>query len=224
MIKLNKTPEPAILIENGERWLKGLKDKMASGEPLTNAEKSRYRHPEIKAALKVETHGKCAYCESKLLHITYGDVEHISPKSQDIDSIFKWSNLTLACDACNTNKGDSSDIVDPYQDEPDLYFRFLGPMVYANPNRAKGVMTHTILKLNRLELIEGRIRRLKAISSILSTIEAVDNSDLKDTLIKDLFDNEASDENEYAAVVRSFLAVVGPKSQNPSAQSVQDET
>ena len=30
-----------------------------------------------------ETHGKCAYCESKIKHIDYGDIEHILPKNKN---------------------------------------------------------------------------------------------------------------------------------------------
>src|SRR5437660_11067609 len=104
MIKLSKTDEPAVLIERKADWTRTLVEKGARGEEPSDGEKNRYRHPDIKQALIAETHGKCAYCESKLLHITYGDVEHIVPKSAKIELSFQWKNLTLACDRCNTNK------------------------------------------------------------------------------------------------------------------------
>ena len=81
MIKLSKTEEPQILLDNGPNWTKVIVDKIAVGETPTDTEKTRYRHPDIKAALVAETNGKCAYCESKVLHIHHGDVEHIYPKS-----------------------------------------------------------------------------------------------------------------------------------------------
>lgn len=209
MIKLRKEPEPKILTASGAVWLKVLQDKVSAGETPTDIEKSRYRHPEIKAALTAETHGKCAYCESHILHIAYGDVDHIAPKSLKLADTFRWDNLTLACDVCNTYKKDRSDLIDPYNDDPAEFFRFLGPMVYAHPGNGKGVVTAKQLRLNRPYLIESRLRRLDAITSILSTIEATDDPSVRAVLIEDLLDNEAADQGEYAAVVRSFLTAVG---------------
>lgn len=211
MIKLHKQPEPKILRDNGARWLKVLQDKIDTDEKPTDAEKSRYRHPDIKAALKIETSGECAYCESKLLHIAFGDVEHISPKSEKLVDTFRWENLTLACDVCNTYKSNAPSLVDPYVDEPSDFFRFLGPMVYANPENAKGVTTAVQLKLNRPELVENRSKRLEAISSIILTIRQTADPDIKAVLINDLMTNETADGMEYAAFVRSFIATVGPE-------------
>lgn len=73
MIKLQKGPEPNVLQADAERWTAEL---LAAGDKA-KAKNSRYGHPDVKAALIAETNGKCAYCESKLLHIAYGDVEHI---------------------------------------------------------------------------------------------------------------------------------------------------
>lgn len=210
MIALSKHPEPAILLVHGAEWLEVIKSKLARGEVPTVAEKTRYRHPEIKVVLKAETNGKCAYCESRLLHVSFGDVEHISPKSLQIEDTFKWSNLTLACDVCNTYKTSSVGLVDPYIDDPDNYFKFLGPLIYAIPEHPKAVITERQLRLNRVELIENRSKRLKAISSIILTIKRTADLQERQALLDDLYKNEASDESEYAAFVRSFIAVVLP--------------
>jgi uncharacterized protein (TIGR02646 family) len=209
VIKLQKQPEPDILRIHGVQWLKTLEDKIAAGEKPTDSEKSRYRHPDIKSALKTETSGKCAYCESKLLHIAFGDVEHISPKSEKLAHTFQWENLTLACDVCNTYKSNAPSLVDPYVDEPSEFFRFLGPMVYAIPGQAKGVTTVIQLRLNRPELVENRSKRLEAISSIILTINQTADQSIKAVLINDLMHNETADGVEYAAFVRSFIDAVG---------------
>src|ERR1700722_9410453 len=104
MIKINKLPAPAILVEKSTEWTNALLEKISKGEKPTDAESNRYRHAKIKQALLDETHGKCAYCESKLRHIAYGDIEHVVPKSVRPELSFDWQNLTLACDVCNTNK------------------------------------------------------------------------------------------------------------------------
>ena len=210
MIKLTKAPEPSILQMNGTAWLRAIEEKLSAGQVPTDSEKSRYRHAEIKATLIVETHGKCAYCESRLLHVSFGDVEHITPKSHKLIDIFRWENLTLACDVCNTYKRDAIGIIDPYIDEPAEHFKFIGPMVYPFPQKSRGVITAKKLRLNRPELIENRSKRLEAISNILLTIHAVADQDLRAVLIQDLLLNEASDQGEYAAFVRSFISVVVP--------------
>jgi uncharacterized protein (TIGR02646 family) len=59
----------------------------------------------------------CAYCESKLRHITYGDIEHIVAKAVDQSRTYDWTNLTIACDVCNTEKSDEEGLVDPYTED-----------------------------------------------------------------------------------------------------------
>jgi len=54
-----------------------------------------YAHEDVKAALKAMQHDKCAFCESKVSHIAYGDVEHYRPKGgfcqQQLDRAVKDS-------------------------------------------------------------------------------------------------------------------------------------
>ena len=206
MITLRKVEEPDILQQKGGEWLQVLQDKIDANEVPTNAEKTRYGHPQIKEALIRETHGKCAYCESYLLHVTFGDVEHISPKSKRLDDTFRWFNLTLACDVCNTYKSDSIDLIDPYVDQPDEVFRFFGPMIYARPDNAKGVATLKKLQLNRPALIERRTRKLDSIYSLVMILHSADNPQIKAVLAHDLRVNEVGDDQEYAAFVRHYLA------------------
>jgi uncharacterized protein (TIGR02646 family) len=213
MISLTKVEEPEVLRANGPGWLKTIEDKLAAGEIPTETEKGRYRHPQIKDALKVETHGKCAYCESTLLHIAFGDVEHISPKSLKLADTFRWDNLTLACDVCNTYKKNISNLIDPYVDDPSHHFRFMGPMLYANPNEPRAVITAKQLKLNRPDLVTQRAKRLDAISSIMLIIKTTRDVGIKQVMLADLRENEAADHSEYAAFVRSFLLVVDDEPQ-----------
>lgn len=208
MIKLKKTSAPQVLQDKEAIWTKVVVDKIANGEAITETEKTRYRHPDIKKALIEETFGKCAYCESKLLHIAYGDIEHIHPKSQNANKLFKWSNLTLACDRCNTEKGVLLSIVDPYIDEPAQFFEFLGPMVVPDPKNDIAVITEKSLKLNRLELMERRSDKIRYLAIQLLVLSNAKNQELKDILKKDLLSNEMSETQEFAATARSFLKVM----------------
>lgn len=205
MIRLAKVSEPAILVDNSADWLEALTDKIASGKVILAVEKSRYRHRDIKSALIEETHGKCAYCETKFLHTDFGDIEHIVPKSLHIDKTFEWSNLTLACGKCNTSKGDEEFIVNPYVDDPATYFNFIGPMICGISSDLKAINTERRLQLNRAELVERRSARLKAISDQLILIAQAQNDAIRDTLERDLVLNEMQDHSEFSAFVRSFV-------------------
>ena len=103
MIKLKKGPKPKILINNAERWTEEYCECLDNNEKPSSTVANRYNCPEIKDALEDETHGKCAYCESYIKHISYGDIEHILPKNKDArpDLYVTWSNLTLSCEICN---------------------------------------------------------------------------------------------------------------------------
>ncbi len=75
---------------------------------------SIYAHEEVKDALRAAQHDKCAFCESKITHVDYGDVEHFRPKTafhqQAGDPLrrpgyywlaYEWTNLFLSCTLCN---------------------------------------------------------------------------------------------------------------------------
>lgn len=211
MIKLTKLGEPTILNENKANWTEVLMRKERNGETPTDAEKSRYRHPQIKQVLIEETHGKCAYCESYILHTSFGDVEHIHPKSKDMSNSFCWENLTLACDRCNTLKGSTEGLVDPYADDPERNFEFLGPAVMPYPTEEKAILTERCLRLNRLQLIERRQEKIKYLSDQLLILNSTTNPALRDILKRDLEDNETASNQEFAATARSFLKLMLPK-------------
>lgn len=209
MIKLTKGVTPDILVANGAAWTQILLDKKASGEVPTNTEKTRYRHPDIKDALKNETSGKCAYCESKLLHIHHGDVEHIMPKSLDLASILLWENLTLACEVCNQKKSDldpnALHILDPYSDEPSDHLVFAGSMAVAK-GTPKGISSLAILDLNRGELVERRKEKLDKLAFLIDTVTRNDLPlPARRALWADAVANDVSAASAYTAASKAFI-------------------
>ena len=205
MIKLKKKDEPTVLKQNAAAWTKVVVNKLSSGTEPTKAEKGRYSHPEIKAALIAETHGKCAYCESKLRHVAFGDIEHIVPKSTAPERWFDWMNLTLACDVCNTFKsdyrGDHNTFIDPYAIDPEEHFWQLGTIIYPKPGCDAASKTERLLKLNRPELVERRSERLKMLMKHLDVIERVTDPSLKLLLMSDFLEETKADK-EFAALAR----------------------
>jgi uncharacterized protein (TIGR02646 family) len=86
-----------------------------------------YGHPSVKEALKSAQYDKCCFCEAKISHISYGDVEHFRPKAgyrqHPRDPLgrpgyywlaYDWSNLYLACQLCNQRfKRNTFPLIDP---------------------------------------------------------------------------------------------------------------
>ena len=206
MICLTKAQPPQVLRDNAEAWTEEYLQLRESGR---GHEFRRHRHPDVKAAVIAETAEKCAFCESKMRHVAFGDVEHVLPKSERPDLVVEWTNLTLACSVCNNSKGDyyseEAPIIHPYNEDPQSHLVFVGPMVTHARRSALGERTHRRLNLNRIELLERRADRLSAIKELVDRLDA-----LAPGPDRGLFENEIRKEGrahaEYAAAVRDFLA------------------
>jgi hypothetical protein len=206
MIALTKTDEPEILVQNAATWTADLQTEIQNGGDKVAYRTSKYRHPQIKEALKQETHRKCAYCESKPLHVTFGDIEHVIPKSEDVNLTFEWSNLTLACDVCNTNKGTKVGLIDPYGCDPEQEFEFFGPQIFHRSGHAVAEYTHIELDLNRMDLLERRRDRLRALRDKFEKFDMNPDPALAQLLKNAALAYETSQDREFAACARAFLA------------------
>lgn len=207
MIKLAKSSIPDILKKRAAKWTSELLDAISANSDSKKYKESKYRHPEIKGALIAETHGKCAYCESKIRHIAYGDIEHIIPKSIIPERAFDWINLTLGCDICNTNKGNYlGDLIDPYQTEPSIHLLIEGPLIIPAPGSEEGRVTERTLDLNRLDLVERRIEKIQSLMAQIQLFVNEQNQNFKDVLRRDIEQHETADSKEYAALARHLVS------------------
>lgn len=86
----------------------------ANGTEKFNFDRSVYGARSVKKDLSKAQHGKCCFCEAKILHIDYGDVEHFRPKKSYKQTkgqrlqypgyywlAYNWNNLFLSCAICN---------------------------------------------------------------------------------------------------------------------------
>lgn len=151
------------------------------------------------------------YCESKILAIDFGDVEHIKPKAEDKfpELEFVWDNLGIACGRCNNNKTDDyhadTPYVDPYNEDPSLYLVAEYNWIFALRDNERGRVTIEDIGLNRPELIE---RRKTLLDRIMHTIRAADstrNEALRTAALAALTE-EASCSREYSMAVAARLA------------------
>ena len=177
MIEVLRSPKPAVLQRKGSAWLAELNRDVspAAREKITN----KYRHPEIKTALDTMFHGKCAYCESKIRHVSDPHIEHYRPKLTFPQLTFAWDNLLPACGICNstTYKGanfpeanNGGPYVNPCIDAPDDHFQFvydpIAKLASVYGKTARGRITERDLGLNRADLRTYRSNQIEKLVCI----------------------------------------------------------
>jgi hypothetical protein len=105
---------PSILLTKGRDKRDAHQAAHDKGDRVFAFDAKIYGHRSVKEALIKAQHDKCFLCESKITHISHGDVEHFRPKAayrQSADDglqrpgyywlAYEWGNLFLACQICN---------------------------------------------------------------------------------------------------------------------------
>ena len=204
MIKIEKLEEPESLKQNKAQWTQELLSAIDGGDAdKIKAKKRRYNQPDVKERLKEETKDKCAYCESKVSVVAYGDIEHVTPKSIKPELTFEWDNLTFACQKCNGKKSNKEGIADPYVDPIDENFFFIGQFIKGRTEM--GRLTQLELDLNRAELIEDRSDHLKILADSLEVITNEPNPRLRKLALDALIDDLATLKPEYINMKLTIL-------------------
>lgn len=214
MIKLDKIVEPKVLQDNAIRWLQELKEAIAADDKqLIKSRKSRYNHSDIKAAVKSETHGKCAFCECDVTAVSHGDIEHSFPKSLNINKTFEWANLGYSCQLCNQSKSDHDPkfekIIDPYRINPEPFIKFYGAFINSN-GTLEGRQTIHHLRLDRAEVVERRQNTIKSLIKSIELIQLAKTPEEKAILIEDFESNELNPKLEFTAMRRDFWKAYKP--------------
>ncbi|WEK35913.1 MAG: hypothetical protein P0Y53_00245 [Candidatus Pseudobacter hemicellulosilyticus] len=120
---------PPVLLTDGVQACNSMKLAYDAGQREFHFDRAIYAHPDVKAALIRAQAGKCCFCESKVLHISDGDVEHFRPKKASQQGTgepfnrpgyywlaYDWENLFLACTKCNQRiKKNAFPLVQPAQ-------------------------------------------------------------------------------------------------------------
>jgi uncharacterized protein (TIGR02646 family) len=115
MIQVKKPAKaPAVLVTKGKSKRRAHVAAYNRGIREFTFDAKIYGHKTVKETLIKAQHDKCFLCESKITHISFGDVEHFRPKAAYRQSAggplqkpgyywlaYDWSNLFLACQLCN---------------------------------------------------------------------------------------------------------------------------
>lgn len=146
----------------------------------------------LKKHLFTETHEKCAYCESMITHVDYGDIEHIVPKSVRPDLATTLANLTVACGVCNTNKSDyynqMAPLIDPHNDDCRHEIVFFGWDIAKSFCGGTGQHTLRELELNREPLSRRREDQFNKLGEIISSWRKEVDATLRYALLLTIWD------------------------------------
>lgn len=224
MIKARRTSKPKILIDNELIWktqyLAALAMYQAAPSAKTKRAKSnaenKYQHKQIKESLKHMFKGKCAYCESHISHIDYGDIEHFRPKSKFPKLCFTWKNLLLGCGICNdkAHKGDlfpfaaeGGPFINPVQEDPDVFFDFeYDPhteIAIVLSKNQRGETTEKKIGLNRPDLVKHRSHIVRMMAIIAIKASQGDSDCLVEIL------KHCRKEAEYSAFAKALVKRFG---------------
>lgn len=180
--------------------------------PNPTALATNYKHPDNKQALVDASFGKCMYCESKVKHIDFGDVEHIRPKSKYPHLEFEWSNLGFACAQCDVAKSDKHDettpYINPYEEEPEDFFIALGALLMQKLGNERGELTIKDIRLNRVELLEKRQTTIESMGKTIDRCMRTTSESLKKTALEVLILEYAKDK-EYSFFIKTLFQLHG---------------
>ncbi|OWP62688.1 HNH endonuclease [Hymenobacter amundsenii] len=207
MINLTKGLKPLILQNHANQWTNEALIFFNAGNRIPDAIINKYNHPNVKKALIEETNGKCAYCESFILDVDYGDIEHIIPKRKNPLTAFEWDNLTLSCSVCNNNKGDYFEqptlLLNPYVDNINKHLKVFATLVMHVNGSTKGEFTHKLLKLNRAPLPEKRREAIDSFQNLIDKYYRENHLLLKD-ILKDEILSMIQPEKEHSLTLKCY--------------------
>ncbi len=206
MIRVKRGRAPDVLTRNRARWLRELQRAKTPQERQSALD--RYRHKDVKKALVTLFHGKCAYCESFILHVDYGHIEHYRPKAKYPKQTFTWSNLVLACGVCNGSeykgdhfplKAEGGPLINPCAEDPARHLSFeydpVAMLASVRGKTTRGDTTEKYLGLNRQDLRTHR-------SSIIKKLWYVAQRAATDTKARQMLDEAAESSQYYSAFAR----------------------
>lgn len=220
MIRVDRGAEPDGFAIRSANWQKRFEEALKEkSKPTPNKFWSRVRR-EIRPdaeALRVAFHGKCAFCESKMAHVSSPQIEHYRPKSKYPDEMFAWQNWLLSCGRCNQKKwahfpdcDGQPCLLDPAAEEPSEHLEFLAAQILDKTER--GQQTIKLIGLDRSPLEEERAQWLMNINALLLLACCVPTvaAQARELLIWAMQANAP-----YAAMTRCYLNDKTPGLANP---------
>ncbi len=160
--------------------------------------------------------GKCAFCESRMAHVSSPHIEHYRPKSLFPDLAFVWENWLLSCGRCNDKKwahfpscNEQPCVIDPTSEEPSNHIEFNGYLALGKTER--GSETIRLVGLNRSPLEDERSRWLMSVNVLLLLCLSPEMKAEARSLLVWSMQSDAP----YSAMTYSYLGQKAPRLANP---------
>lgn len=218
------TQAPDSLINHGADWsedlLRRIEEFENGGLKVTDYYYNHYNQPDVKETLLKMYNGLCCYCESVIDEVVdedveqddkrrkYGHIEHRYPKRKYPELTFNWNNLHIACNDCNTAKGNKFNenypILDPASDIPiSTHISYTiesedGVAIEWKTERGETTVKDT--DLNRPSL--KKIARLKIFLKTLNTIKKINENNNKPNVRFWIGQLEELCNEEYGSVIK----------------------
>jgi hypothetical protein len=209
MLRLERGAEPAVLTKKKNEWTREFVEFDGPRSAMPASLRYRYRAPEIKSALVARSHGKCMYCESPVTRTHPGEIEHIFPVSVRPELVVEWGNLGFVCHECNWRKLDYHDpdlpLVDPYSEDPGDHVLIVGPVIRHRPGSVRGRKTIKQVGLDRPELVEARMERIRGLEALLDQVARL--SEAERAVVQSEIERELADDRPYSGTGRAYVRV-----------------
>jgi uncharacterized protein (TIGR02646 family) len=228
MIRVNRGPEPDSFATRAADWYRQFEEACRRNPELTASQFWSNVRAQVRAdaqALYTAFHGKCAYCEAKMAHVTSPHVEHYRPKSKFPDRMFDWQNWLLSCGRCNDRKwarfpdcNGQPCLLDPNIEDPSIHLDFLGARVLSKTHR--GEETIKLVGLDRSPLEDERALWLMNINLLLLLLCCAPEASAE---ARELLIWAMQADAPYAAMTRCYLRQRTPRlvdSETPHAPAV----
>jgi uncharacterized protein (TIGR02646 family) len=219
MIHIDRGPRPEGFDNRAQKWATRFQDEQKRDPKLTISQFWTRIRNEVRqdaAVLYGAFHGKCAFCESRMRHVSAPHIEHYRPKSQFPALAFIWENWLLSCGRCNDSKWahfpDCSGqpcLIDPVTEDPVEHIEFVDFIALAKTQR--GAETIRLVGLNRSPLEDERSQWLVSVNALLLLCLVPQFK----TQARDLLIWSMQDDAPYAAMTRCYLAQKTPRLANP---------
>jgi uncharacterized protein (TIGR02646 family) len=225
MIRVTRGLAPAGFAERATDWTRRFAAARRHDTKLSASAFWSSVRGEIKAdaeELRRRFHGKCAFCEGKMEHVSNPHIEHYRPKSRaEFEQfMFAWENWLLSCGRCNQSKwahfpmcAEGPSLLNPTTDDPRLHVIFQRAVILGLSQR--GTDTIRLVGLGRMPLKSERASWLCRIDSLLLLASSGQSAHVK-AESRGLLIWAMQDDAPYSAMTMAYLRLMAPKLVNPA--------
>ena len=225
MIRVTRGAAPAGFAERATDWEQRFAAGRREQAKLSASAFWRRVRNEIKPdaeELRRRFHGKCAFCEAKMEHVSNPHIEHYRPKSRrEFERfMFAWDNWLLSCGRCDQSKwahfpmsGGEPCLLNPAADDPRVHLDFQRAVILDLSPR--GMDTIRLVGLARMPLKSERASWLCRIDSLLLLASSGQSAQVR-TDSRSLLIWAMQDDAPYSAMTVAHLRSMAPKLANPA--------